>query len=117
MYHEIQSGRYTKIGNVVHLFFEVVFKPDSTTGESGDYAIGGVPFTTASIDSNLYYTGALFSHRVGGSASFNILAIGSPSSSIKIRQISTSEALAGTVGVGETSGDSVYVTGTITHRV
>ena len=99
------------------MFFEVVFRPDYTTGESGNYGIGGVPFTTQSINSNLYYTGALFSHRVGGSASFNILAMGSSSSTIKIRQISTSEALAGTLGVGETSGDSVYVTGTITHRV
>jgi len=41
-----QNGRYTKIGNLVHVEIYITFDGTSTFG-SGIYAIGGLPFTPA----------------------------------------------------------------------
>jgi hypothetical protein len=55
----LQSGRYTKIGNIVTCTFSVVISAIGTQGSSFN-TITGFPFTPASIDSgNLRYTGSL----------------------------------------------------------
>lgn len=41
-----QNGRYTKIGNLVHVEIYITFDGTSTFG-SGDYIISGLPFATA----------------------------------------------------------------------
>lgn len=41
-----QNGRYTKIGNLVHVEIYITFDGTSTFG-SGDYTISGLPFATA----------------------------------------------------------------------
>lgn len=41
-----QNGRYTKIGNLVHVEVYITFDGTSTFG-SGDYTISGLPFATA----------------------------------------------------------------------
>lgn len=43
------NGRYTKIGDTVHLFFEVVFP---TTADTGGAQIGGVPFSAGTSSQN-----------------------------------------------------------------
>ena len=114
------NGRYTRIGNIVHLFLEIAWASDETTGPSGtgDYRIDGNPFTSENIDSQMFYTGALYSLRIGGGADFNVLAVGNNSNKIKIRKIFTNESVGGgAVGTGDAPGNSVYVTGTITFRV
>jgi hypothetical protein len=55
------SGKYTKIGNVVHLFFEIVFP---TTADAGGAFVTGVPFSAGASSRN----GAAFGLTTDGSS-------------------------------------------------
>lgn len=51
--YEVQTGQYTKIGDLVHIYYEIKFS--SISGGSGALRLGGLPFTVASSRlSNLF---------------------------------------------------------------
>ena len=47
--HSLQVGRYTKIGNIVSVFFDLRLSGFTKGTASGNLAIGGLPFTDANI--------------------------------------------------------------------
>jgi hypothetical protein len=53
--YSIQSGKYTKVGRMVHVTLNISYT--SATG-TGSYNIGGLPFTSANIDQN-YAVGSI----------------------------------------------------------
>lgn len=62
------SGRYTKIGDTVHLFFEVVFP---TTANTGGAQINGVPFSA----STNYRNGAALGLAVDSGSNYTLVAV------------------------------------------
>jgi len=55
--HDLQIGKYTKIGNLVTI--HILIGTDSISGGSGDLAVGGLPFPsnqTTSCDTGLTYS-------------------------------------------------------------
>ena len=62
------SGRYTKIGDTIHLFFEVVFP---TTADTSNAQIGGVPFSAGTNFRN----GAALGFAVDSGSDYTLVAV------------------------------------------
>ena len=60
--YDVQVGRYVRIGNLVHLQGYLQF--DETTA-SGNFSIGGLPFSASTTTSN-YSGGALYADNLTG---------------------------------------------------
>jgi len=54
--HEVQNGLYTKVGNVVTIYFRVTWT--SKASASGTVRLRGLPFTSKSNSGQYYYVGS-----------------------------------------------------------
>jgi len=72
--YSVQTGLFTRIGNLVHLEFQITFSPTIGTG-SGGLKIGGIPYTA---NSNLFPAGnlSLISANFNWPAGYTMLSIG-----------------------------------------
>ena len=53
----VQLGRYIKIGNLVHVIFNLTISSAYTGSTSNSFTIGGLPFATKAYDGSLYAGG------------------------------------------------------------
>lgn len=75
--YTIQSGRYVRVGNVVHVYISVGWSAHTGTG---NIRLGGLPFTSVAgitppltiISSNLTFANSLYCSVIGGSTDIEL---------------------------------------------
>lgn len=55
--YSVQLGRYIKVGNLVHVIFNLTISAGYTGSTSSSFTIGGLPFATKYYDASLYAGG------------------------------------------------------------
>jgi hypothetical protein len=94
--HTIQTGTYTKIGNVVTCSFRITANKDTL---SGDISITGLPFTTASTNSSALHAARRFATdfvAFGSAFGTSLFLYKDESSAVSATSVTDADLVAGT---------------------